>query len=77
MSSPCMVSLTSPSDRHYKWVSERARAKRELAALVYSLVIEAVHPGNLGALPPSPNVLIGKADFIGLISAREYSILVS
>ena len=44
---------------------------RDDFALVAELVIEAVHPGNLGALPPSPRTLIRKADQLGLITLRE------
>lgn len=35
-----------------------------------------VHPGNLGALPPSPRLLVYKAAQIGLLSEREATKLV-
>lgn len=47
------------------------RAIRESFPLVAELVLDAVHPGNLGALPPSPRTLIRKADQLGLITSRE------
>lgn len=36
-----------------------------------SVVIELVHPDNLGALPPSPRILGYKAIQIGLVSDKE------
>lgn len=47
------------------------RAIRESFPLVAELVLDAVHPGNLGALPPSPRTLIRKADQLGFITSRE------
>lgn len=47
------------------------RAIREGFPLVAELVLDAVHPGNLGVLPPSPRTLICKADQLGLITQRE------
>lgn len=47
------------------------RAIRESFPLVAELVLGAVHPGNLGALPPSPRTLIRKANQLGLITQRE------
>jgi len=46
-----------------KWRQDKARADR-LAA--WQLVLETVHPGNLGVLPPSPRVLTSKAYLLGL-----------
>lgn len=37
----------------------------QLAAI--ELVISHVHPGNLGALPPAPDMLLYKARQIGLL----------
>lgn len=42
---------------------------------VAELVLEAVHPANLGALPPSPDVLIFKAIQIGLISSYSEGVI--
>ena len=52
----------------YRMSVKRAEDKRkanELAAM--QLVIECVHPLNLGMLPPSPRVLLNKAWLLGLI----------
>lgn len=34
-------------------------------------VIELVHPGNLGPLPPSPRLLVDKACLMGLVRDGE------
>lgn len=44
---------------------ERRRAAADRLA-AFQLVLECVHPGNLGPLPPSPRVLAGKAYLLGL-----------
>lgn len=44
---------------------------------VAECVLDLVHPGNLGALPPSPRALLGKAENLGLISIREYSDMIN
>lgn len=36
------------------------------------LVLDAVHPANLGALPPSPHVLARKGEQIGLGAYSEF-----
>lgn len=36
-------------------------------ALAVELVVGHVHPGNLGALPPAPSVLLYKARQLGLL----------
>ena len=51
-------------------------AARVEAAEVAALVIECVHPGNLGCLPPSPRWLVYKAAQIGLLSNDEAAHLV-
>lgn len=51
-------------------VWRRKHAKDKLS-LVIELVLENVHPGNLGVLPPSPEKLMHKAAQIGLISTSE------
>ena len=48
----------------------RGRRGRALRAAM-ELVVECVHPGNLGALPPSPKVLVAKAHQLGLLTAEE------
>lgn len=70
-----MISLTSPAQRHYNWVMGRKAAARELEQLLIQLALEAVHPGNLGALPPAPTVLLAKAHQIGLVGPKEERIL--
>lgn len=60
--------------RYDLFLASRARherAIRESFPLVAELVLDSVHPGNLGALPPSPRTLIRKADQLGLITLRE------
>lgn len=60
---------------HYNtFARNRASAERAIHksfALVAELVLDNVHPGNLGALPPSPRTLICKADQLGLITVHE------
>lgn len=51
-------------------------ARRHNAALAFrdeiiSIVLEMVHPGNLGVLPPAPMQLVRKARDMGLISYDE------
>lgn len=70
-----MINLTSPETRHYNWVMRRKAATRELQALLCGLAMDAVHPSNMGALPPSPDVLIHKAWVIGLVGPEEERIL--
>lgn len=33
----------------------------------YACMVDLVHPGNLGALPPSPRTIAYKASFLGLM----------
>jgi hypothetical protein len=57
------------------FIASRARHEHKLRhecfALMAELVLDSVHPSNLGALPPSPRTLIRKADQLGLITLRE------
>ena len=41
--------------------------------MAIELVLDNVHPGNLGPLPPSPRLLLLKAYQLGLLSATESS----
>jgi hypothetical protein len=52
-------------------VNRDARKARAEFAIVADVVIEGVHPGNLGELPPSPVSLLFKARQIGLITDRD------
>lgn len=70
-----MINLTHSDQRHYNWVARRKAATRELEQLLIQLVLEAVHPGHLGALPPAPAVLLAKARQIGLVGPKEERIL--
>lgn len=56
------------------FVRSRARHEQRIRddfQLIAELVLDAVHPGNLGVLPPSPRTLIRKADQLGLITLHE------
>lgn len=46
----------------------RVVAKQELL----SIVVEMVHPGNLGELPPSPSMLAWKGEQMGLAKYGEF-----
>lgn len=46
-------------------VIERHYSADERAA--FQIVMDAVHPGNLGYLPPSPATLLFKARILGLL----------
>ena len=70
-----MINLTTPSERHYNWVMRNRAMTRELEELLIELVLEAVHPGHFGALPPAPKVLLFKARQIGLVGPKEERIL--
>lgn len=59
--------LHSAAERHEMYLARQRRHEREEFIALADLVIEVVHPGNLGVLPPSPAVLRGKARLIGLI----------
>ena len=56
---------------------ERAAARRRvLINEIAPVVLDIVHIGNLGALPPSPRVLVDKAIQLGLLTPSEHSELV-
>ena len=60
----------------YRMSVRRARDNaRSTVCVVAELVLEAVHPGNLGDLPPAPRTLIYEAELIGLITEREATTL--
>jgi hypothetical protein len=50
----------------YNFHYRRLAAERANRLAAFQLVIELVHPDNLGALPPAPAVLTAKAWLIGL-----------
>jgi hypothetical protein len=49
----------------------RALYKRVPSPFLIDMVLELVHPSNLGPLPPSPDALIAKAIQIGLATSLE------
>lgn len=60
------------SAEQYRTGAHRAKqAAREVLALAFEIVIDHVHPANLGALPPSPSVLQNKALDLGIISHKD------
>ena len=59
--------LTDSYTRHQNFLARQRKEEREEFIALADLVIEVVHPGNLGVLPPSPAVLRVKARQIGLI----------
>lgn len=64
-----MIFLSTFSDRAYIQAM-RARRSHGFTAdqrTAVELVIEHVHPGNLGPLPPCPSMLLYKAAQIGLL----------
>jgi len=54
----------------------RAAKRRVLFNSIAPTVLELVHVGNLGALPPSPRVLVDKAIQLGLLTPSEHGELV-
>lgn len=44
---------------------------RYVADLYSSVVIDLVHPGNLGPLPPSRSTLMHKAEQLGLLESQH------
>lgn len=63
-----VFSTGSHEDRMYARYYRRQAQEREERALAFELVIGHVHPGNLGALPPSPATLQRKAQQLGLLA---------
>lgn len=51
---------------YYNFMCRRLAAERANRLAAFQLVIELVHPENLGALPPAPAVLTTKAWLLGL-----------
>lgn len=64
-----MIFLTTFSERTYN-MAMRARRSHGFTAdqrTAIELVLDHVHPGNLGPLPPCPSMLLYKAAQIGLL----------
>lgn len=62
-----IVFRTRPIPSHCDVAARKAYRARQDFLVVAEIVIECVHPGNLGHLPPSPVVISLKARQIGLI----------
>lgn len=63
---------TQGSYIRYQRETKRKIALNETRRLAVDLIIQHVHPSNLGTLPPSPRVLLAKAFYHKLITADEY-----
>ena len=50
----------------------RNRSKDVFNSGMASVVLELVHPDNLGALPPNPNRIASLGDMMGLASYSEF-----
>ena len=50
----------------------RFRVKRVPRKDMLTIVTELVHPGNLGPLPPSPQMLAWKGEQIGIATYDEF-----
>ena len=53
----------------------RQRRAHTMLVSVACVVIDLVHPGNLGPLPPSPAALIAKAKYLDLLTHEEWYVL--
>lgn len=62
-----MIWLTSAADRAYKYAHRKLPVFTGEQRVAVEIVLECVHPGNLGPLPPSPSDLLYKARQLGLI----------
>lgn len=63
----CTYWLYSYDERMARAAARRRTYERAEFLALAELVTEVVHPGNLGFLPPSPDMLRYKARQIGLI----------
>lgn len=43
--------------------------REQVKGIILDLILEGVHPGNMGELPPSPDRVAHKAVQVGLISS--------
>ncbi len=66
MSDRCTFWLSSPAERHANYMARQRAYERAQIKAMQDLVIEFVHPGNLGPLPPSPDMIAGKARLMGI-----------
>jgi hypothetical protein len=49
----------------------RTRSKEVVNTEVACAILDLIHPGNLGVLPPSPSMLAYKGEQIGVIKYGE------
>lgn len=63
----------SPRARFSRHVHSVQQSNRAELLAGYALVLECVHPANLGVLPPSPKVLFSKMLLLGL-EPKQYHI---
>lgn len=66
-----MIWLRSKRDRTLAALERIHADEVKFLSSVYETVVETVHPGNLGPLPPSPEVLLNKALHLGLTTHKE------
>ena len=62
-----MINLSTPEQRAYRSAMRRQQYQAAERSAAIELVLEVVHPGNLGDLPPSRDFLIAKAYQLGLL----------
>ena len=53
-------------------ISYRHRPRWNFNQANLAIVLELVHPGNLGTLPPSPFLLASKGEQMGLGARRDF-----
>jgi hypothetical protein len=70
-----MINLDTRSHSERRVDDSNARKKAMIARRneVCKITLEFVHPGNLGELPPDPDVILWKAKYMGLITRKELS----
>jgi hypothetical protein len=61
-----MTNLHNFSERNYIMAMRSKAAARAERLAKFQIVIESVHPGHFGQLPPSPDVLESKAYLLGI-----------
>jgi hypothetical protein len=71
----CIVNLDmrSHDERMIDSYISRKRAMIQRRNEICEITLEFVHPGNLGVLPPDPDIILWKAKYIGLIDRKELS----
>jgi hypothetical protein len=71
----CIVNLDmrTHEERRVDCVNARKREMYQRRNEICKVVVEFVHPGNLGELPPDPDIILWKALYMGLITRKELS----